>query len=259
MSLLVILPHSANDSIQAERLCDLIAAQNKRPAGHCLLVAAPDTHGESQTKVKIAAELAFASVELLVVDWPKVAPTCKAESVNHLFYEAATHAARSCQWPFIWLEPDAVPLRREWLDDLDMAYHAQPKRYFGPILASADGKQQCMARVAVYPRGAGGELKEFFAGKVPFEQAGAKIILSRAGKTRLIQQMAFGAESDRNAVRDDAVLLHSDKEGVLLSSLLEGSPLKISIEGNGDDKPQAQRIVKRRGRPSRLAIEPTAE
>lgn len=208
--------------MQAERLLDLIAIQNnKQPRGHCLLVAAPDTHAETQTKIKIAAEVAFESVELLAVPWPAVAHTSKVEAVNYLWWSAATHAARCYQWPFLWLEPDCVPLSRVWLESLEASYYRQPKRYLGSILASQDGKTRSLSRVAIYPRGAGGELKEFAAGKVPFEMASASMIVPRAEKTKLLQQLAFAAETDRKLIRDNAVLLHSDKQAVLLSALID--------------------------------------
>ncbi len=221
--LLVVLGVSANDAIQGERLLDLIAIQNnKQPRGHLLIAAAPDLHGETTTKLRIAAEVAFESVELLAVPWPAVAHTSKTEAVNYLWWSAATHAARCYQWPFLWMEPDCVPLLAEsWLTALERAYYQQPKRYLGSILASQDGKTRSLSRVAIYPRGAGGEFKEFCAGKVPFEMAAASMIVPRAEKTKLLQQLAFTAETDRKLIRDNAVLLHSDKQAVLLSALID--------------------------------------
>jgi len=222
MKLLTVLPFSANDAILCERMVDLIAIHNEKfPREHCLIVAAPDTHGETQTKIRIAAEVAFETVDFLALPWPKVAYASKAEAVNHLFYEAAIHAARSCQWPFLWLEPDCVPLRAKWLEELTAAYYSQPKRYLGSILASADGKTKCLSRVAIYPRGAGGEMKEFLAGKTPFELAAGEIIVPRAGKTTLIQQLAFNGTMAPSVIRDNAVLLHSDKAGILTSALID--------------------------------------
>ncbi len=220
--LLIVLGFSAGDAIQAERLLDYIAILNSKvPRGHCLLAAAPDTHAETQTKIKIAAEVAFESVELLAVPWPAVAHTSKTEAINFLWWSAATHAARCYQWPFLWMEPDCVPLRNTWIGELEAAYYDQPRRYMGSILASPDGKNRSLSRVAIYPRGAGGELKEFAAGKVPFEMAAASMIVPRAEKTKLLQQLAFTAETDRKLIRDNAVLLHHDKQAVLLSALID--------------------------------------
>ncbi len=240
--ILIVLGFSAGDAMQAERLLDYIAILNqKRPRGHLLLVAAPDTHAETQTKIKIAAEVAFESVELLAVPWPTVAHTSKVEAVNHLYFSALTHAARCYQWPCLILEPDCVPLRNTWIGELEAAYYDQPRRYMGSILASPDGKTRSLSRVAIYPRGAGGELKEFCAGKVPFEMASASMIVPRAEKTKLLQQLAFTAETDRKLIRDNAVLIHSDKQAVLLSALIDeaskvnpawtNAPYEIRVEG----------------------------
>lgn len=221
-NLLVVLGVSANDSVQAERLLDLCAIyHNKTPKDSILIAAAPDLHGEIKTKLRIAAEIGFASVEVLEVGWPKVAHTAKLEAVNDLWYQSAIHAARCYQWPFLFLEPDAVPLRATWIQELCHAYYDQPKRYMGSVLASADGKLSCLSRVAIYPRGSGGELKEFCAGKADFTLAAGSIVVPRAGKSRLFQQLAFDANTERSKIREGAVLLHSDKEGVLLSQLID--------------------------------------
>lgn len=219
-NLLVVLGVSANDSVQAERLLDLCAIYaNKIPRDSILIAAAPDLHGEVKTKLRIAAEIGFASVEVLEVGWPKVAYTTKSEGTNNLWFEAAIHAARCYQWPFLWLEPDAVPLRATWLDELTAAYYAQGKRYFGSVMS--DGKLSCLGRVAIYPRGSGGELKEFCAGKAAFELAAGNIVVPRSGKTKLIQQLAFTKDTERSKIREGAVIAHHDKEGVLLSQLID--------------------------------------
>jgi hypothetical protein len=121
----------------------------------------------------------------------------------------------------LWLEPDCVPLRIYWLNELATVYYAQPKRYLGSILSSPDGKLRHLSRVAIYPRGAGGELKELCASKTPFELAAGALIVPRAGKTKLIQQLRFTAETDRASIRSEAVLIHGDKEAVLLSRLID--------------------------------------
>lgn len=244
--LLTVLGFSANDAIAAERLLDYIALLNKKePRGACLLVAAPDTHAETQTKMRIAAEVAFASVELLAVGWPAIAPTTKAEAVNRLWSEGMTHATRCYQRAALWLEPDCVPLLPSWLDNLTEAYDLQPKRYLGSIMASADGKMKCLNRVAIYPRGSAGELKEFCAGKTPFELAAGNIVVPRAGKTKLIQQLRFDATTDMSSVRSDAVLLHGDKESVLLSVLMdqaiEPHPCSTFVPPINDPEPTDKR------------------
>jgi hypothetical protein len=104
---------------------------------------------------------------------------------------------------------------------LTAAYYEQGRRYLGSILASPDGKIKRLSRVAIYPRGIGGELKEALAGKVPFDLAAASMIVPRAGKSRLFQQLVYTSTTERSAIREDAVLIHSDKESVLLSALIE--------------------------------------
>lgn len=222
MNLLPILGVSAGDAIQAERLLDLLAIFNRKtPKGAILIAAAPDLHGETKAKLRIAAEIGFEHVDVLEVGWGAVAPTSKTEAVNNLVYSALSHAARCYQAPCLWFEPDSVPIRPHWLEELTLTYWHQPKRYLGSILSSNDGKVKCLSRVAIYPRGAGGELKEACAGKLPFEIAAGGIIVPRAGKSKLFQQTPFTSTTERSVIRPETVLLHSDKESVLLSALID--------------------------------------
>lgn len=222
MNLLTLLPVSAADSTQAESLLDYIAALGgKKPSGAILIVAAPDVHEESRIKLRIAAEIGFESVEVLALPWPKQeTPMTKPEAINYLFSQGAQHVSQCYKTPFIWLEADALPLKADWRERFWLSYQSQPKRYMGSIMKDP-ASRLALSRVAIYPVGAAYDTHIFCQQKIPFELAAMEELVKRATKTTLIQQLPFGANTERSKIREDAVLLHSDKESVLLTALRE--------------------------------------
>lgn len=254
-TLLPVLAYCASDHSQAERVLDLIALyRNRRPEGYLLLVAAPDTHPEMHKQMEIAAHIGFERVGQLVVPKPKELLKTKAQGINHLFQAAAVHIGSHYKSAFLWLEPDSVPLKSSWLEDLSAAYHAQHKLYMGPVLTKPPLK--IIGRVAVYPSYVGKDMLLHMEAAnnlgTTWEYAAGESLVNRAGKTRLIQQLRYDRESTRDLVRQDAVLFHGDKEGVLLEELISdlagrpggvknASPARRAdpLVKEGDSKPPA--------------------
>ena len=224
MKLLMVLPYCASDAPQAERLCDWCFELNgRRASGNILLVAASDVHEEMRVKVKLAAEVAFETVDVLVAQ--PIADAMKTVKINRTFQQGAEAVAKHFQWPFLWLEPDCVPLKYGWLGDIGKAYEHQPKRYLAPHLKLDSASETVfMGRVGVYPNSVAGEIGQFTANTINFERAGGETLLARSTKTRLIQMTTYESVSK---IREDALLLHSDKTGDLISFLskdLNGVP-----------------------------------
>lgn len=239
MNLLTVIPLHNGDTINAEALLDFIAAQRgKQPRGACLLVCFPDVHPEAQTKLRISAEIAFESVEVLPLSWQKVPQMAKNEAINQLWHQAALHIAQSYRTPFVVLEPDTVPLKADWCEVLAAAYEANHKRYMGAFLKGGD-ERLFLSRTAIYPPGAIADIGKWcletqqplvYASKAPFEIIAGDELVKRASKTKLIQSIRYDANTDRSKVREDAVLLHSDKEGVLLSLLRDELKVKADTK-----------------------------
>lgn len=223
--LLITLPYSAGDAVLAERLCDYIYQLNgKSPLGHALLVAASDTHEELRIRVGIAAKLAFEDVtELVAPDMESQKTYSKAQYAEHLFKFAATHIQKNFRWPFAWVEPDSVPTNCLWRERLSDAYEAQPRRYMGSIMRQ--GESLFMARVGVYSPAAGAD-----------QDRAPDQMVSKCTKTKLIQQLVIGSDDDLSKVREDAVLVHGDKAGILMEHLKEKPPLPM-IDMDGEEKP----------------------
>jgi hypothetical protein len=213
--MLSVLSFCANDGILAEHLCDFIFLQNSRVSkGHALLVVAADVHAEMEARVKLAAEVAFDHVEIIKA--PPVADFSKNLRVNTQFKTAAEHVAKTYRVPWLWLEPDAVPLKPGWLETIASAHYDQPKRYSGSWLMSKD---LFLARIAVYPADAINDLAPFLNGHEQFNRAAGSVIIPKSTKTRLVQEVVYSGEDVK--VAETAVMLHKDPNAILLTSLRE--------------------------------------
>lgn len=223
--LLTAIPFAIDDAWRAEKLCDWIYQLNGRKSqGRCLLVPARDVHAELRKKVSIAAELAFESTDMVAVDSRITAS--RAEQSNHLLRQTALLVYNGYRLPFLWLEPDCVPLRKGWMRELSDAYEKSVKRFLGPHLSvpdkECDTPMRMLARVSIYPQDALRDIDGPCRETVPFERVAAAALVQRSEKTRLIQHLLFTDDTAISAIRADACLLHSDKTGKLIDELRKG-------------------------------------
>lgn len=211
MNIVLVIPFCKGDGAIAEKLIDWMFSLNGRKRlGHCLLVPSMDCHAELVTKVQISAEVAFESATFHNDPTPQEGP--KYQRINAKFLSAAEHIEKHFKWPFLWLEPDCVPLKSSWLDELASAYSAQPKRYMGPILKYANPDRICLSKVAIYPPDAVKDLGQHCKSNMPFSLSAGAGLVSMASKSSLFQQLDYHSESDRSKIRPNSVLLHHDKK-----------------------------------------------
>lgn len=222
-NLIAAIGFCPNDAWRAERLLDWIYQQNGRKAinGYCVLAPSHDTHAELRHKMTIAAELAFSSVNSI-----KIGPCSgsnRAEHINNLFRQTALNIYNTFKLPFLWLEPDTVPLRKGWLEELDDAYKDQPRRFMGAHLSvnvtEGQEPQLMLSRPAVYAPDAIRDLDGYCKSNAVFERVSASAMVPRSTKTRLIQHLPIVDDTPFDKVRDDACLLHPDKKGRLIDEL----------------------------------------
>jgi hypothetical protein len=161
-------------------------------------------------KLSIAGEVSYEHCEMIVA--PELASQSKSDRINHIFNFAADHIARNYRIPWLWLEPDSVPLKRQWMEELSAGYDSQPKHHFGPHFQAAD-KRLFMGRTSIFsPQLAKPALPQFTTSSGDF-------MTPASTKTRLIQQIFYKHPADLDKIRADAVLLHSDKSGELIKHL----------------------------------------
>ena len=149
----VVIPFCAADYEAALRLIDWIAELGGAKGNDCMLVAPPSL----RTGVPIAkAQEAFKSVELI----PQ-AITLPDEShpigPNLMFESALKHMHRTnAPNPWLWLEPDAVPMRKNWLQDIESEYSialTQGKTILAQVARLNDPRfpLEIPSGIAVYP------------------------------------------------------------------------------------------------------------
>lgn len=277
--ILILTPYATDNAAQCEQMLEFIFAQNDRQQlkAHILLVNHPKVDREMKARIKISAELAFSGVHELELRALVDERAPKWKEINNYFVQAATHISKCFRWPFFVMEPDCVPTRRGWFSRLVTEYASQPKVYFGSRLKiSTEGKPDgfLMARNGIYPVNS---ITDLPAAEAPFEIASSGNVLPKFTVTKLIQQLVINGEADLVKVREDAILVHGDKAGVLRRKLEQEFELRVESLGLGLDSllnaptmkttipvfeppPQTSEGVpingapKKRGRPTKAAI-----
>lgn len=206
MNLLTVIPFRINDAPQAERLCDFMFHQNNRkqlPA--VLLVTDPGVHGEMREKIKLAATVAFEQVQMIVS--PAVTAPTNREAIAQRFEAAARYVSTHYRWPWVWFEPDAVPLVRNWQKAIIRAFDEQPYLACAAHLnvKREDKTEVIPSRVGVYS---------------PSIIALPKDV-SNVGHTKAFQHLFFEADTPLEKIRLDAFVMHPDKGGHLILKLID--------------------------------------
>ena len=178
-------------------------------------------------------------------------------SPNHAFRKTAKHIEFTMPQPWLWLEPDAVPLRKDWLDAIEAEYKSIPKdkKFLGDFVHTATTIDH-MSGVAVYS----GDIT-YHAGKaltahdVAFDVMGADQILPKMVTSKLIchqwKRPPFTAwwEFRKEVLtgKPGCAIYHQDKTGALYPLLREQIfPVPVLAEravvgkSNGEDREVAQ-------------------
>ncbi len=217
--MIVVLPFCDEDKALAERLLDCIYwFGGQTPTGHLLLVSAPDVNPEQRLKLRLAGEVAFESVTTMEIS--KLEGESKIQQINNTFKQVGRFVHDCYRDPWLWLEPDCVPMKPTWINDLEKAYHDQPRRYMGRHMR---GKEKIfLSRIAIYPANAITDLEPFCTNGGPFERMGD--ILPRSTMSKLFHiDKAYNPET---VVPDEVVLLNQDKTGLMIEKLIEAAPVK---------------------------------
>lgn len=253
-----ITPFCHKDAKLAEKLCGWLGELGGLNANHrCLLLAAKATPAELRVPVLEAARKNLkCPVEMAETatanekGWP--------ESCNHLFYSAAAKMRR-LGVPFMWLEPDCVPLRETWLDEIEAEYKSCQMPYMGTIY---DKPWRHLTGCAVYPP----NISQFNPislfpqrnkkGAFPWDVVDAPATIRYAHETKLIchewgrddAPPSFPTLLDLERVPKSAALFHRCKDGSLIERLRESRRKpslisRISKSLFGDDTKSAVGVV----------------
>lgn len=260
--LLVCIPYCVKDADQTRRLLHWIARISPALAPHCCLMAA-DSAVPHEIKVELGnlakGIFQFAETAILALDagdtgWPK-AP-------NAMFRIASLHIQECFQLGWLWLEPDAVPLRPSWLDELALTYYRCPKRFMGSHIHSSQPPLPPvhLAGCAVYPPDAAKLLAEFCAPAATqaWDIASASYVIPRSFDTPLIHHHygtmelapTFKAEKlngdpintcTLDFIRKDAAIFHRCKDATLIDLLTQ----KVQSASSAAPKAEKRNPAKR--------------
>lgn len=270
--LLVVLPYCPKDVAQAKELLTWIAElAEESHTRHCsvLLVADSAVPVDTCKELKAIAQRAFVHDETIAVKVPETRQNWPM-APNVMFHEASKQVIECYKLPWLWLEPDAVPLKASWLYDLQTAYYQSPKHYMGAFVESAQPNLPPvhMAGVGIYPSNAHPAMRQFCAGEDAFDMAMAQYVVPRATRTNLIQSL-WGEpdlppvfveakqgqpnEVTLDVIQPEAVLFHRSKDGALIR-LLREREAKMRATPNPEYIPAPAK--RKPGRPRKLILEP---
>lgn len=176
---------------------------------------------------------------------------------NALWLLAAKRAA-ALGAPWIFLEPDAVPIKHTWAKEIAAAYAEGRKPYMGAIVThdTPNLPNPYMEGCAVYPPEAYAELKGLVTDNRSWTLSTAGFVVPRATNSPLFQHL--WGEKNRpptfarqgipgthvfglNYIRPATVLFHRSKDGTLIDLLRERKGLRTAPV-----KPGRQPVIIRR-------------
>lgn len=218
----VVLMVSWNDYAQACRLLDWI-----RELGGM---------GEIPLMVTVPGDLSPDLVRALTVRAPKatIAPRPFPLSKEHWpqgpnwSFACASQWCHERGWDFLLLEPDAVPIRRGWLDGIAREYRGCGRPFMGHFEGAGAQHQPHLAGIAVYQWEIYQRVnwERFY---MAWDVAIGPALLGEAHEARTIQQAwgtmdqppTFPTSSELSLLRPDALLFHRCKDGTLIQRLRE--------------------------------------
>lgn len=135
MNLRVVVPFCEKDAELAVRMLDWSAFMRRYDA-ECLLVVANDCSRSSFDSVELAAKRAFGSIASSQPPHP-LPDESHPRGPNWLFETTLREIEKARPLkPFLWLEPDCVPLVPSWLEDIEQEYLNCGKPYLNFVYPS---------------------------------------------------------------------------------------------------------------------------
>lgn len=169
-------------------------------------------------------------------------------SCNMAFEQAAWHSYNVTKQPFLWMEPDAIPLTSNWMDVIESEYAKCGKPFMGDFVKIAgvmpNGIDH-MSGIAVYHWNMPRLCPSIFRNeRTAWDIASGREVIHQMHRTNLIHHDWIPDQKwrrdvvDPSCVRSGAVVYHPDKKGVLFNDSesypngVQGDPATgVSCEG----------------------------
>lgn len=252
--LTVVLPFHQKDAGATGDLLEWIGRLGGARNNPVLLVADAATQWTDCKRVLELARTIFKDATLTVTAKPVVGWPAGS---NALFRHAAMEMD-AMDSPWLWLEPDTIPLKTGWLDAIQSAYDKANRKFMGRIYASNSPRlpKHLMSGIGVYPADTLEIVGNWLESDRAWDVAIADVIVPQAADTPLVQWFwgqpglapTFAASKNGSSpintftldsLEPDAVLFHRNKDGTLLRLLghKPGTPLRtefIQLGRSGD-------------------------
>lgn len=211
--------------------------------GHTMLLAR-DVRCANDGSIKANLEAVFDKVEIInipeKIDGWKFAP-------NIVIRYIAVHVEQTNPQPWLFIEPDVVPLREGWVDTLAREYDEHKKPFLGDFV-KVENVIPHMSGIAVYPGKVtdhAPDIKFAAQSETPWDCFAADQIVPKMAQSRHIAHRwlhpAFNNQSEVDNLLGqlgaDCVLFHSDHSGTLIDFLRERrhskpqqSPVQVNVE-----------------------------
>jgi len=148
-------------------------------------------------------------------------------SCNKAFETMAWAAYQKYKQPFLWMEPDAVPLKQGWINDIENEYKAKQRPFMGDYVAIVgvmpNGVDH-MSGIAVYHHDLPRLAPNIFNNEqIAWDIASAKSVTKQMHRTSLIHHDWVPTKKWRrdevtfDCVKPEAVIYHPDKKGVFFN------------------------------------------
>lgn len=180
MKIAVALPFHTRDMRLAADLLLWIQELGKEDF-HCYLVCPFISFGTNKQMLALTMG-AFKSVEFVVPSSIGRMPEPWPSGANKMFAEAS----KLIKQPFLWLEPDAVPLCDGWLEYINEEYFSVGKPFMGSVNKDAKHPKGHLSGVAVYPPNSWNYFRGFLPSKEPFDMVNQDEILANTYDSKLI-------------------------------------------------------------------------
>jgi hypothetical protein len=200
------------------------------------IILAP-AHKAGTDNIKEVLESCFGKVDVqecfhTMTGWPV--------SCNQAFEFIARHVRAVYQQSFLWMEPDAIPVKREWLDMIDGEYKSCNKAFMGDLVAikgiMPNGVDH-MSGVGVYHWNLSVHAPAAFNNyEAAWDVCAGAEILRNFHHTFVIQHDWVPTKAWRRDkvtkefVRPEAVIYHPDKLGVLMEDGLAVEGTRVAGE-----------------------------
>jgi len=243
----VVIPFHNGDAHLAIDLVKWIGQLGGIGDGWVFLITDQGTdpkHIESISEVSV--KFNSFSKSFVISNWPAV--NGWPQGSNSLLRMALSGLGGRIKGPWLWLEPDAIPLKRGWMDAIRKEYAACGKRYMGNVYVCDNPRlpNRLMSGIGVYPADAKEELEHFTTTQYAWDVEAARFLVENCAHTKLIHHFwgimgmppTFAAartpESPPNtftleSIHKDAVIFHRNKDGTLLNLLKELMPMTVSM------------------------------